>query len=145
MTMKKKYGSINFDTWVNEINPEFRRQEEAEFQTYKSMSYLKDSPSSTILEEWEASRMIAASLYVVARDQKMSSTKVVELAMRIAGLFAGTAENGDKDDVRDMCTIFQKSAYQAHSQRDRFSQMMARQITEGMTIIQSKIGRNDQE
>ncbi|WP_404379077.1 hypothetical protein [Caenispirillum salinarum] len=131
-----------FDTQalVKNIDPRFRQQETMEYNRMVQQAevFRKAGVSGKAAQEErfdQAARMIAASIYVIARDLKLPPGDIGIIAGHATGFFVGASSPADEDTREQVKAVFSQALDQANDDKPRSMVMMADMVESGMQIM----------
>jgi hypothetical protein len=132
----------DFDTQalVRNIDPRFRQQETMEYNRLVQQAEIfrmAGLSGSRAQEERfdQAARMIAASIYVVARDLKLPPGEVGMIAGHATGYFIGASSPTDAEARARIKRVFGQTLDQANADKPGSMITMADMVESGMKIM----------
>ncbi len=132
--------AFDMQALVKTIEPRFRQQETMEYNRLIQQAevFREAGIASTAAQEErfdQAARMIAASLYVIARDLKLAPADVGVVAGHAVGFFVGASSPADAHARERFKTVFAKALDHANGDKPRSMVMMADMVETGMEIM----------
>lgn len=133
-------STYDMQSLVRNIDPRFRQQETMEYNRLVQQAEVFQEAGVTgnaAQEERfdQAARMIAASIYVIARDLKLPPSDIGVVAGHATGFFVGASSPADAQSRAQFKTVFAKALDRANSDKPRSMVMMADMVESGMQIM----------
>lgn len=132
--------TFDMQALVKNIDPRFRQQETMEYNRLVQQAEVFHeagvSGSAAHEERFDqAARMIAASIYVIARDLKLPPGDIGVVAGHAVGFFVGASSPSDAEAREQFKAVFAKALERANGDKPRSMVMMADMVESGMQIM----------
>lgn len=133
-------STYDMQSLVKNIDPRFRQQETMEYNRIVQQAevFHEAGVSGDAMREDrmdQAARMIAASIYVIARDLKLPPGDIGLVAGHATGFFVGASSPADPQSLQQFRIVFGKALEQANTDKPRSMVMMADMVESGMQIM----------
>lgn len=133
-------ATFDMQALVKNIDPRFRQQETMEYNRLVQQAEVFHDAGVTgnaAQEERfdQAARMIAASIYVIARDLKLPPGDIGVVAGHAVGFFVGASSPADAESREQFKQVFGKALERANGDKPRSMVMMADMVESGMQIM----------
>ncbi|GAA0581602.1 hypothetical protein [Caenispirillum bisanense] len=133
-------AGFDLQALVKNIDPRFRQQETMEYnrlvqqaEVFREAGIVGNAAQEERFDQ--AARMIAASIYVIARDLKLAPGDVGVVAGHAVGFFVGASSPADARARDQFKAVFAKALDQANGDKPRSMVMMADMVETGMQIM----------
>lgn len=133
-------STFDMQALVRTIDPQFRQQETLEYNrlVHKAEAFRQAGVTADPLDEErmdQAARMLAASIYVIARDLKLPPADVGVMAGHATGLFIGASSPSDPGSRDRYKAVFGAALDQAGQDKPNSMVTVAEMVESGLRMM----------
>lgn len=121
---------------LENMDPAFRQAEAQQFAELLRLASMDETTDDRRIEYYDkAMRLLAAAVYMIARDLNLPPSDICVVATYTIGMFAGTSCQEGPETASQIKRLFAASFDDANSDKARAAGLMAEIVGDGIDII----------